>query len=399
MLLVIAIVLLTGCGKKVFEEDIKKDFSEYIGTELEIEKLEMTKSATESKAFYTSIDVIYNDGYYKYTEKYGMCYYKFNEGWMLDYVSKENENEWEKEPIAGVSKQRIAALLDDESIEYENETYLLGDIEETDIEIISQNSDLDSMKDNVVFQLTFLGTYTIYTAEISADLIIDNNDWNFEKIETTQFTYEPKPEYVLNKSEDEMLSDMNTVENIYIGLIKATEINVKNKELVFVRRTRVEKILKYIVEAEILLDYDYVVARCNATLEYTMYDGEWKISSVSLGDLIGYEKDLVSGTYKGNYGINGKHYMEITIKLSDKEVGVIEGSYAYKYQRYANQIIEGVNEITGNIVLENGHVLVDDLDHNKAWENGYAIGHFDPYFLYDDTQRILYDEGDVYVYE
>ena len=127
---VIAILMLTGCGKKpASEATLKEDlynssnfsrFSEQLG--MKITNLEVVKRQTTTEDKVDTVwvkikaagDTAEGEMYYK------MTYNLYNDGWLLETITDDDVDSWYFEPLCGVPDEEIAGYIPAEAEILEN---------------------------------------------------------------------------------------------------------------------------------------------------------------------------------------------------------------------------------------------------------------------------------------
>ncbi len=310
-------VLLNGCGN-VSDSTLKEDFVSHIGRDIELEEFEIVKSATEDSEYYANIQVTYNDGYYQMLEEYDMYYYKYNEGWMLDDIFNCNKRGWTIIPINGVSNTVLIDSLSNCILTLDETDYHVGAIDENSINVLSQKTDLDYYIDNLVVSYSFEDDYLEYNVEVQVIFSFIDDTWEVTSLDVNKLTYTLKQNYQFEKSVEQLLTDINAYSFKDQTQICATDLEVLDSSFDI-------SSFNYIVNTICTMTYDIATVNANVTFNYKIKDNEWEIKKITIGEVISYENDILSGTYKGTIGKYNQYEQEIQIVLDTEKFGAVTG--------------------------------------------------------------------------
>lgn len=231
IMLVITCMTLSACGNKPKEDKVKEDIKNYLDEKFDeeevIEVIEITDSYTKEdskeKEFYCKVNS--NDGEISYEKHFVVTYKKYDKnGWILEEVEENNEIEWTREPLVGVSENLLRHLLNGTFVEVNEESWCIEEINIKDILIKEQNTDIEAKKDEILVELIIEDEVAEASGELNINFIFDD-EWKIDSISgKDKFISKIKPEKELKITAEDIIS-------LIEGKINYIDIERKNGEV------------------------------------------------------------------------------------------------------------------------------------------------------------------------
>lgn len=213
-ILIVCVLGLAGCGKKVADEEkIKQDLdvvlnNGYLSEGEKIDSIVVEKRQTEKKQ---KIDVVWckiitSDETVSYEKEAVVTYGLYDkDGWIFDDVSVNDEDEWILTPLQGVSEDDVAEVLQGQTVMIDGESwYIENNIDK--INIITQDTSLEQKQDKITADVSILSDVLIAHGEVQMTFKFDKK-WDVESYEiTTPFESGYQPDKQLIISEQDLIS-------------------------------------------------------------------------------------------------------------------------------------------------------------------------------------------------
>lgn len=366
LLLVFSLFLFVGCESTVDDTQIQTDLQSYTRSNLfdedeEIKSLEITDRVTEKD---NNLDVVYctvttMDANCSYEKDFVLTYtYDKNNGWVLDYVSVNDSDEWTICPLAGVAEDEISASLNGEVIYANGEVWLISKNNISSIDIDKHNTDLKGKTDTVTVTLTIDDIVEEATGALVLNYIFDE-EWELESISGNDtFTAQTKSGMELNVTEEALIAVL-AEETIEYGAPKEGVYSTSQLQTISINK---DEISDFVIENYESLDKGTEQRfTCSCTL--TKNNAEFTIDAIISYYYISSEGWVLqpipitaecisvniegewSGTYTGA-PYSGTAVLTIT---SIEEDGTISGIYSYTPEVISKYSEHGSYEVSGKI--------------------------------------------------
>lgn len=356
--LMVAIVwVCTGCSSAVKEKDIKEDLENYTKERLlddgqKIDKVEIDKRNTDKQQKLDEIwcTVTVKDSNLEYQKHYILIYLLYDQGgWNLDEVDSDESKKDTVIPVKGVTKKNVKESLEGKTVKTEEGKWNIESGEIKSLEIQSQKTDLKKKTDNLTVQITLDSEIETASGEIKIKYAFDD-EWGLKTVkEQEKLKVSSKKDKALNKSEDDLISDLEK-EDIYYAVnqdersdddegsimtdpiqynIKKDEIS--NFKIVSDKRRNKGKDVIY----KCSFDMKKTMMSCNmeAELEYiyaTEEDEEgWYLNSISTKIKQDSLTCDLQGEWKGTYEGVGLELGNAELNITSVDGNNITGVYSY----------------------------------------------------------------------
>lgn len=247
ILLVSALVLLTGCKKVVKEAQIETDLQQYpffLAEGEQLTEVKVTKRETEKKK---NLDVVYCDVSIKdekksYIKGAVLTYiYDKEYGWGLSYVSVNQPSEWTVAPLSGVTDDIIYQSLERTPVEVEGDNWTVSESDLTSVTIDEHTTDLENKTDTVIVSLTIKSSVQQAEGQLKLTYLFDS-DWKLDDTsKVDDFTVSSITGTEFNGSDDKLLMDLDGKTIVYgenstrsqeilINKSEISNFNVESKE-------------------------------------------------------------------------------------------------------------------------------------------------------------------------
>jgi hypothetical protein len=224
------ILFLTGCGKRVLnEEQIAKGLVNkkvYISKEgmwtgekkfvidklEEIKKVKLLKRKTikDKQTDLAYVNLIFEKNGIEISGEFIVKSVLFDKGWEVEEASLQEDSEPTYKLVSGINEKGLKNIMTKASIKYGKSDYLR--IEKNgvrEVKIISQDTDLDSLKDQLVFEVEFENKGMIIREKIEGEFKFEKGKWASKKvIALGQISYDEK---------DKQRIDMELVKTMLVG--------------------------------------------------------------------------------------------------------------------------------------------------------------------------------------
>lgn len=384
--------LSSGISKK----EIKSDLTSYLSldidskiTDVEIER-ENKNDKTGQYTLWCNI-TIENEKIKK--EQSYVLYYTSSNGkeWYLDYAEASNYDSWNVSPLVGVTEEEIKNCLIEQPIDVEGNEILLTESNLQDLEIVSQETDLDAKTDSV--EISYNIKNEVMTSAVSQNLQFkfQNETWKLSSgdIVSSESDYKEGAEF--NKSDEEILNDIYSTPIQLTGEYGTQQISLDSSTVTGLSIQSSEfDIATNLQNVKCSFNVTKKVATLNveATLSYKYNSASgWKISSINYTTNI--ENISLVGTWQGYYNGSSKPSGTITIDSHDAN-NMLSGTFAFGPSSTSPDYESGSYSILGGIDKED---LTIRLKGNQ-WINKpdyYRMIDFDG-MLWIDEQKIA--DGD-----
>lgn len=373
VLIFILLLSLVACGdstpsEKVIMEDLDTYFKDYLGSENEIESVEVEKSKTDDDLGYYTAWVRANS---KNEEKeveevYVMTYEKFDKEYLIYDIYLDSDSEIKVSPLKGADEEDIRVALRDVKIDLEDgETWTLTKDVIDEIEIEDQNTDLESKKDKVLVSVKGQSGLMKASGKINLDFVFNKNGnygWDLdgykvaEKFET-EVDSEEDLKLEAKDFEEKLLGQTLTYGDGYVLEIKNEDLeNLKISEPEISENGTVKN-----YNFETTFDKGLATLKVDGNITYR-YDkmGGWTEENFEyFGEFIDF--DLVGnwvGSYKNSDGdMNIKYTIE---DVSDK--GTIVGICEFSPTELNKEGKSGSFNVVGEINPDNMYMKLRGED-------------------------------------
>ena len=355
---IVAFSFISNISSGIGEKDIKEDLTAYLAldTDSEITDIEIErKNKNEQTGQYTIwCDVVIENEKIKKDQSYILYYTSSdNKEWYLDYAEASNYESWNVSPLIGVTEEEIKNCLFEQPIEIEGNEILLTESNLQDLEIVSQETDLDAKTDTV--EITYNMVNDVMTNAISQKLQFKFQDefWVLYSGEVISYESNYKEGAEFNKSDEEILTDIYSTpiqiegnygtQRISLDSLTVSGLSIQSSEFDMATNLQNVKCSFNVTKKVAALSVEAILS-----YKYNTASG-WKISSINYTTEI--ESISLVGTWQGYYNGSSKPSGTITIDSHDAN-NMLSGTFAFGPSSTSPDYPTGSNSILGGIDKE-----------------------------------------------
>lgn len=216
-----SLLLFTACGKKVAdEEQIKQELEtnqniRFLDEEEKIEELVIEKRQTDKEEKLDKVwcEVKISDAEVTVVKNVVLSYGLYDkEGWVLDDIDVASNEEWQVTPLVGISKEDAIASLYGQAVLIGNEEWGISKDNLLDVEIESQQTDLEAQKDILIFSVVIDDKIQKAEGKMQIEYAFDKQ-WKINNVlSNNDFSTSMKEEYALNVTEEDFVQKIEEKE-------------------------------------------------------------------------------------------------------------------------------------------------------------------------------------------
>ena len=287
------------------------------------------------------------------TRTYLMAYALTKEGWVLDIVDGIETAAWTTEPLAGIGAEELQQdLVGCEMTVEEDFAYTLSEEDDTEVEILSQTTDLAAGTDQVEAVITVTTDILAWTVNAQVSCTFDDS-WSIDTIENAAAQIDYKPGMDFDLEQEEFLSALyenpivlgeteeeeDTME--VIAVVEGADAEPAEEEAVTQEVTVTEETVsnfsvkesrfslaedRQLVDCSFELIKDVAELYVEATIVY-VYDKGWKVEEVRYDAEV--EQIKLDGTWNGTYTESEGKTPKVTVTASTADDGTQKISFAF----------------------------------------------------------------------
>ena len=368
LIVAIVVLVLAACAGALYyltmpveEAVLAADFADFQNLPEEEKVTSLTINRRETQRFQRSdavwCDITTETPAVRYDRSYLLSYELTKEGWKLFAVDNTATSSWDTAPLAGVSVEELQALLVGQPIEADEDfTYTLTDEDVSDVEILSQTTDLNGRTDQVEASITVTDDILAWTVNAQIGCSFDEG-WQLDTLENAQAAVDFKPGMDFKLTQEDHLEDLYETP-IVLGLpeeeeedmmevivagepeeeatdaveetdiiqeVAVTEETISNfsvEETAF----RLED-SKHLVTCTFDLVKDIATLQVEAVMTYG-HDGKtWEMEEV---DYTATVKEVnLDGDWVGTYSENAERKPSVKLTFTTAEDGTQKGTFAF----------------------------------------------------------------------
>lgn len=215
VIMILAILALTGCAKTADERQMQTDLEDtqfyFLHEGEKIEELIVEKRQTdkEQKTDTVWCSITTADEYVSYQKEVILTYGLYDKGWSLDDVSVNAFNQWIQTPLQGINENDIVDSLRGKTITVDNDQWLFSHDNIINISVKNHDTDLEARTDIVTINLTVDDVVEEVTGELIVNYVFDNG-WKFNTMFINkEFVASVKPEAVLTVANEDLIAEIS----------------------------------------------------------------------------------------------------------------------------------------------------------------------------------------------
>lgn len=377
---------LTGCGKKVAdEEQIQADLEAYAKDEIlsgneKIMEITIDKRQTDKEQ---KIDTVWSfittaDDYISYQKQVVLTYGLYDKGWILDDVTVNASNEWIQTPLQGIDESEIVDSLRGQSITVDGEEWLFDNDNIKNVSVRNHDTDLDARSDSVALGLTVDDEVEEAAGELIVNYIF-NNGWKLDSMSVNEeFTASVKPEFALNLSNEDLIAEIAGQEFVLKdpeeeGLVWQAEVDMHTvsinsdeiSDFTVNKQEQKSKGIQQIYHCECRVDKGCAIFILEIEMSYQYRSGEWGLGAIDITSVKCDALDII-GEWTGTY-TDVPYDGDAVLNITDAdENGNIAATYSYtpsakdKYKEPGSYYVSGtIDMLTLDINLAAGDWIVE----------------------------------------
>lgn len=131
--------------------------------------------------------------------------------WVLDPLSLYLDGSLDSMPLTGVNTSTLDQYLPLNTLNVGNSLWTISSEDIKNIEVVSQNTNLEEKKDEIIINVTLDKTYASASGELKLSFIFNENHWMLENMERTKsddFVVSQQEDFLAIYSEDDIKWDI-----------------------------------------------------------------------------------------------------------------------------------------------------------------------------------------------
>ena len=325
-MLIICALTLSGCGKKVAdEEQIKQELESnteiiFLSEGEQIEEIVIEKRQTdkEQKTDTVWCTIVTNDAEVSCQKNVILSYGLYDKtGWMLDGIEVESKDKWIMTPLKGVEESDLSTLLSGRVLVIGEEEWKITNEKLLSAKIEKQQTNLEQKTDQVTISLVIDEELERAEGKIEVEFAF-NQKWEcYSIISADDISVSMKEEYVLNLSNDDLMAKVIGID-IPVGETKQ----------------------KITVGKDDISDFKVIEQKSESKGSRQTYLCSYTVNKSQA--VLEMETEIIY-TYQDGFGWNGLERMTTSKIISADIKGNWVGTYSY-YKEKAELYISEVNE-------------------------------------------------------
>lgn len=369
LILLFAMLLLTGCNNVADTKQIQSDLGNYSRTDFlrdgeMVKGIEITKRETEKKKNLDvlSCTVTTEDEKCAYEKEMILTYtYDDNNGWVLDYVTVNDSDKWKITPLSGVTEKDIAASLKGTIVTADGEKWNISKDNIASISINEHATDIEGKTDTVTLTLKLDDLVEEATGQLILNYVFEK-EWKLDSVSgDDSFEVQVKPGLGLDATEETLMPELSGMEFEY-GMPKDARLYFKSEvqtigineneiaEFVIKDHEIESKGTRHKFTCTFILTKKHAKFDIETVLQYIYSSSDgWRLQPITITpECISVN---IEGEWKGQYNdapYRGNAVLAIT---SIEEDGTIAGTYSYTPEVISEYSEPGSYEVSGKIDL------------------------------------------------